>query len=59
MRNLPETLLQVQLAKHDESLQQRSMSFEYVNILVVWTAIGRSMANVLPFLDFSRVQKLL
>lgn len=35
------------------------MSFEYVNILVVWTALGKSMANLLPFLDFSRVKHLL
>ena len=59
MRNLSETLLQVKLAKHDESLSQRNMSFEYVNILVVWTALGKSMANLLPFLDFSRVKKLI
>ena len=59
MRNLSETVLQVRLSKYDESLQQRNMSFEYVNILVVWTAIGRSLASLLPFLDFSRVQRLL
>jgi len=59
MRNIPETLLQVRLGKHDESLSQRNMSFEYVNILVVWTALGKSLANLLPFLDFSRLKKLL
>ena len=59
MRNLSETLLQVKLGKQDESLSQRNMSFEYVNILVVWTALGKSMANLLPFVDFSRVKKLI
>jgi len=35
------------------------LSFEYVNILVVWTAVGKSLANLLPFLDFSKVRNLL
>ena len=58
-RSVVESLLKVNLARNDLNQTQRSLSFEYVNILVVWTALGKSLANLLPFLDFSRVKKLL
>ena len=58
-RCLTETILGVNLGKFDVKKQERSLSFEYVNILVVWTALGRSMSQLLPFLDFSKVKYLL
>ena len=58
-RNISETFLQVNLARNDPQQTQRSLSFEYVNIRVVWTAVGRSLAYLLPFLDFSKVKQML
>jgi hypothetical protein len=58
-RSLTETIIGVNLGKFDTNQKERSLSFEYVNILVVWTALGRSMSQLLPFLDFSKVKYLL
>lgn len=55
-RNVPETILRVDMTRNDPEQTERSLSFQYVNILVVWTAIGRSVANLLPFLDFSKMK---
>ena len=35
------------------------LSFEYVNIQVVWTAIGRSLAVMIPFIDIGRIKSLI
>ena len=58
-RNISETYLDVALAREDPQQTHRSLSFQYVNILVVWTALGRSFANLLPFLDYSKLKSVL
>ena len=58
-RNLSETILGIQLVRLNPSITQRMLSFDYVNIQVVWTALGRSLAQLLPFLDFGRVRSLI
>jgi hypothetical protein len=35
------------------------LSYDYVNVLVVWTALGKSLSYLLPFINFSKVRMLL
>jgi hypothetical protein len=58
-RNLVETLLQVNMERQNPKQTQRMLSYDYVNVLVVWTALGKSLSYLLPFLDFSKVRQLL
>ena len=57
-RSLAEAILKVNLELEDKNVGERSLSFDYVNIIVVWTAIGKSLTHLLPFLDFSKIRKL-
>ena len=57
-RSVAETFLKVNLKLEDKNVGDRSLSFEYVNIIVVWSAIGKSLTHLLPFLDFARIKKL-
>ena len=57
-RSLSEAFLKVNLELEDKNAGDRSLSFDYVNIIVVWTAIGKSLTHLLPFLDFSKIRKL-
>jgi hypothetical protein len=57
-RSLTEAILRVDLELEDKNAGERNLSFDYVNIIVVWTAIGKSLTHLLPFLDFSKIRKL-
>jgi hypothetical protein len=57
-RSVAEAILGVNLELEDANAGERSLSFDYVNIIVVWTAIGRSLTHLLPFMDFSKLSKL-
>lgn len=57
-RSLAEAILSVNLELEDKNAGDRSLSFDYVNIIVVWTAIGKSLTHLLPFLDFTKIRKL-
>ena len=58
-RSISETILRIDLKEADSNKQERYTSTSYVNILVVWGAVGKSLTKLLPFVDFSQIRKLL
>jgi hypothetical protein len=55
-RSLAEAFLQVDLEILNMEKTDRYLAFDYVNILVVWGAVGRSVSALLPFFDFSQIR---
>lgn len=53
-RCLVERLLQIKLFKVEKGLE-RNIDFTYINRVIVWNALGKSLTSFLPFLDFTKI----
>ena len=51
---MAERLLKITLRRVNEDFE-REMDFTYVNRLVVWNALGSSLASIFPFIDPSKI----
>ena len=58
-RCVAETLLGIRTTQRNSDVSERYLSFHYVNILVVWGALGRSLTKLLPIIDLSQMRRLL
>lgn len=53
-RNIIERILKIDLYTKNPELK-RNLDFTYINRVIVWNALGKSMTSFLPFLDFSKI----
>jgi hypothetical protein len=57
-RCVAETLLKVDLEINDPENSYRPLYFQYMNIMVVWQAVGTSLSKVFPFFDFTALKSI-
>lgn len=56
-RNIWEWLLGISLERIDPN-QKRGIDFTYINRLIVWNAIWKSVQDILPFIDLSKIRSM-
>ena len=56
-RNLSERVLGIKMRKKDQRME-RALSFDLINRLIVWTAVGKSLSSMLDIFNLFDASKL-